>query len=77
MGFVGATPPADVVRVFDVVRDARDRAVALLSDKWREGWSITGADLDDAARKVINNAGFGEYFVHRTGHSRAPPAFLS
>ncbi|MEK6610087.1 MAG: Xaa-Pro peptidase family protein [Gemmatimonadota bacterium] len=69
MAFVGATPPADVVRVFEVVRDARDRAVALLSDKWREGWSITGADLDDAARKVINNAGFGEYFVHRTGHS--------
>ncbi|MBI1722439.1 MAG: aminopeptidase P family protein [Gemmatimonadetes bacterium] len=69
MAFLGTSPPADVTRVFEVVRDARDRAVALLADKWREGWSVTGAELDDAARKVIANAGFGEYFVHRTGHS--------
>ena len=69
MAFVGSAPPAEVTHVFEVVRDARDRAVALLSDKWREGWTITGAELDDAARKVIANAGFGDYFVHRTGHS--------
>lgn len=69
MAFLGMDPPSDVARVFEVVRDSRDRAVALLSDKWREGWSVTGADLDDAARKVIAHAGFGDYFVHRTGHS--------
>lgn len=69
MAFVGSAPPSDVVHVFDVVRDARDRAVGVLRDKWREGWSVTGAELDDAARKVIRNAGFGDAFVHRTGHS--------
>lgn len=69
MGFVGGTPPSDVARVFEVVRDARDRVVALLEDKWREGWSITGAELDDTARRVIASAGFAEYVVHRTGHS--------
>ncbi len=69
MAFVGSAPPAEVVHVFEVVRDARDRAVALLRDKWREGWSVTGAELDDAARKVITTAGFGDAFVHRTGHS--------
>lgn len=69
MAFVGGAPPTEVAHVFDVVRDARDRAVALLSDRWREGWSVTGAELDDAARKVIATAGYGDYFVHRTGHS--------
>jgi Xaa-Pro aminopeptidase len=69
MAYVGASAPQEVGRVFEVVREARDQAVALLRDKWREGWSVSGADLDDAARGIIKNAGYGEYFVHRTGHS--------
>ncbi len=69
MAFVGGAPPAEVAHVFDVVRDARDRTVAVLADRWREGWSVTGAELDDVARKVITTAGFGDSFVHRTGHS--------
>lgn len=69
MAFVGGAPPDEVAHVFDVVRDARDQTVAVLADKWREGWGVTGADLDDVARSVIRAAGFGDYFVHRTGHS--------
>jgi Xaa-Pro aminopeptidase len=69
MAFLGAAAPADVSRAFEVVRDARDHAVSVLRDKWREGWSVTGADLDDAARTVIRRAGFADAFVHRTGHS--------
>lgn len=58
----------EVRRVWDVVRGARDAAVHLLKERWgRE--PVTGAALDDAARGVIQTAGFGEYFVHRTGHS--------
>ena len=69
MAYVGGAPPEEVVRVWDVVRDARDQTVAVLADKWREGWPVTGADLDDVARKVIAAAGHGAHFVHRTGHS--------
>lgn len=69
MAFTGEAPPDQVVHVFDVVRNARDQAVAVLRDRWREGWSVKGADLDDAARGVIRAAGFAEHFVHRTGHS--------
>ena len=69
MAFVGRTPPDEVEQVWKVVRDARDQVVAVLGDRWREGWSVTGADLDDAARKVVTAAGYGEQFVHRTGHS--------
>ncbi|HXY18644.1 MAG TPA: M24 family metallopeptidase [Gemmatimonadales bacterium] len=69
MAYVGGAPPGEVAHVFDVVRDARDRTVAVLADKWREGWPVTGADLDDVARGVITAAGHGAHFVHRTGHS--------
>jgi Xaa-Pro dipeptidase len=69
MAFVGTAAPPEVQRVWQVVRDARDQAVAVLRDRWREGFTVTGADLDDAARGVIRAAGFEQYFVHRTGHS--------
>src|SRR5262249_54960919 len=69
MCYTGSSVPAEVDRVWHVVRDARDQATNVLRDKWREGWPVTGADLDDATRGVIKQAGYGEYFVHRTGHS--------
>lgn len=69
MAFVGTNPPDEVVRVWNTVRDARDQAVAVLRDRWREGWTVRGADLDDAARGVIRAAGYEAAFVHRTGHS--------
>ncbi len=57
----------EVAKVWTVVRDARDAAVARLRERW--GGPVTGAELDDAARAVIAKAGYGEWFVHRTGHS--------
>ncbi len=69
MAWTGADVPAEVEKVWSVVRDARDQAVAVLRDRWREGFSVTGADLDDAARAIIKRAGYADYFVHRTGHS--------
>ncbi len=69
MGFAGREPSEDVRRAWSVVRDARDAAVALLRARWMKKEPVTGAALDDAARGVIRAAGFGDYFVHRTGHS--------
>lgn len=69
MGFAGREPSAEVRKVWEAVRGARDAAVALLQDRWKKKEGVTGAALDDAARGVIRAAGFGEYFVHRTGHS--------
>ncbi len=69
MAFAGRTPPPEVVKVWTTVRDARDAAVARLREAWSAGRAVTGADLDDAARGVISQAGYGEYFLHRTGHS--------
>ena len=69
MAFAGRTPPPEVAKVWTTVRDARDAAVARLRAAWSAGRPVSGADLDDAARGVISQAGYGEYFVHRTGHS--------
>jgi len=68
MAFAGRTPDAEVRRVWETVRAARDAAVGRLRERWgRE--AVTGAELDDAARAVIAEADYGEVFMHRTGHS--------
>ena len=69
MGFAGAHPPARVTRVWDTVRQARDVAIATVREAVGAGRRIAGFEADRAARAVIEAAGFGPAFVHRTGHS--------
>jgi Xaa-Pro aminopeptidase len=57
------------VRVWETVRDARDAAIEIGRTRIEAGKPVRGGELDDAARAVITKAGYGEYFVHRTGHS--------
>lgn len=68
MASVGA-PSARLMQVWTPVRDARDAALALLAERINGGLPVRGAEADDAARAVIEKAGFGQYFTHRTGHS--------
>jgi Xaa-Pro aminopeptidase len=69
VGFCGKEPPAQVERVFTVVRDARDRAIARVKDAVREKRELRGFEVDDAAREYVREQGFEEFFFHRTGHS--------
>jgi Xaa-Pro aminopeptidase len=69
IGFSGPRPSARVQLVWDTVRAAREAAIAAVQGAWREGRAIRGFEVDRASRDVIERAGFGEYFVHRTGHS--------
>jgi Xaa-Pro dipeptidase len=68
-GFVGETVPEEHVRIFNIVREARDAATEFVRKNVREGKRIHGAEVDDVSRGVIKRAGFGEQFTHRTGHS--------
>jgi Xaa-Pro aminopeptidase len=68
-GYCGAVPPSSLQNVFDVVREARDRAVQRVQAAIPRGEIIHGFDVDDAARGYIKDQGFGDFFVHRTGHS--------
>ena len=71
MAFVG-TPTARAQEVWSAVRDARDAAIRLVQSAATDGRELRGAEVDDAARRVIEARGFGERFIHRTGHSIDP-----
>src|SRR5207245_3861207 len=64
IGFAGRAPDAEVRKVWQTVREARDAAVALLRERWHTpgkgeaGRVPSGAEVDDAARAVIRAAGY-------------------
>jgi Xaa-Pro aminopeptidase len=68
-GYCGTTVPEEIRSVFDIVVAARDSAVKRVLDAVAAGQSLHGFEVDDTCRAVIAGAGFGQYFVHRTGHS--------
>src|SRR5262249_10313525 len=59
-GYGGETVPEEYIRIFQIVREARDAAVAFVRENVRAGKSIRGADVDDVARGVIARAGYGD-----------------
>jgi Xaa-Pro dipeptidase len=69
MGFAGARAPDRVIRVWQTVRNARDAAIRAVQHAAAERRPLAGYEVDQAARAVIEAAGFGDAFVHRTGHS--------
>ena len=69
MGFVGGAPSDRMREVFEIVRDARDAGVRTVVDAVNSGRRIAGWEVDRATRGHIKTAGYGEYFIHRTGHS--------
>jgi Xaa-Pro dipeptidase len=69
MGFTGAAVPPPVEAAFTAVRDARDAAIALVESAAASGREVRGWEADHAARTVLQQAGFGDAILHRTGHS--------
>ncbi len=68
-GFVGTEVPARYTEVFNIVAAARDAAIAKVRDAFAAKRPLQGWEVDQAARDVIDRAGRGEFFCHRTGHS--------
>ena len=69
VGYLGAQVPEKYVKIFALVREARDRAVELIRSSVKAGKPLQGWQVDQAARNVIEKAGYGKYFFHRTGHN--------
>jgi Xaa-Pro dipeptidase len=70
-GVVGREPTEREQMVFATVRQARDAAIEVVTKAFAEKRALRGFEADDAARGVIQKAGFGEFFTHRTGHNIA------
>src|ERR1022692_890843 len=68
-GFVGKAPSDRMREIFTIVRDARDAGVKAAQEGIASGRPMCGWEVDRATRDHINKAGFGDYFIHRTGHS--------
>ncbi len=69
VGYLGAKVPEKHAKIFDIVRRARDKAIELILSSVAAGKRLQGWQVDNAARGVIEKAGYGKYFFHRTGHS--------
>jgi len=69
MGYLGNRVPDTYAKIFRIVKQARDNAVERVKAAVEEGRTIHGWEVDRAARETIRKAGYGKYFVHRTGHS--------
>ncbi len=68
-GFVGKSPSDKQREIFEIVAGARDAAVKKVQEAIAAGRKIAGWEVDQAARAHIHATGYGNYFVHRTGHS--------
>ncbi|MBI2956265.1 MAG: M24 family metallopeptidase [Acidobacteria bacterium] len=69
VGYVGDQVPERYQKVFEVVRAARDAGLEFVARSIERGQTIQGYQVDDVVRGVIRQHGYGDYFVHRTGHS--------
>lgn len=69
MASAADTIPGDHARIWDTVRSARDAAVEFIEDQVEANEPLQGGEVDRVARAVIEKAGYGKAFTHRTGHS--------
>ena len=69
VGYLGKKVPKKYAKVFNAVKDAREKAVDLICSSAAAGKPLQGWQVDKAARSVIEKAGYGKYFFHRTGHN--------
>ena len=68
-GCVGKEVPERYTKIFQIVAQARDAAINKVQESFRSRTPLQGWQVDQAARAVIEQAGYGQYFFHRTGHS--------
>ena len=69
VGYLGKEVPEKYTKIFNIVKGARDAAVEFLIKSFAEKKSVRGCDVDDVCRNYIKQHGYGDYFIHRTGHS--------
>ncbi len=67
--YVGETVPEQYTKIFNIVAAARDAGIKKVKDTFANGKPLLGWEVDNATRAVIENAGYGEFYTHRTGHN--------
>jgi Xaa-Pro aminopeptidase len=68
-GFIGQSPSQHHREIFDIVRDARKIGCETVQNAFAEHRKIAGWAVDEVTRDFIREKGYGDYFIHRTGHN--------
>lgn len=63
------SPDKKQQEIFDIVKEAQSKALEFVKERYESGKSLFGFEVDQVCRQVIEDAGYGEYFLHRTGHN--------
>jgi Xaa-Pro aminopeptidase len=69
VGFCGERPPKKLEEIFRIAADARDLGLRTVEEAWRAGTTLQGWQVDRAVRDHVAAKGYGDRFLHRTGHS--------
>lgn len=69
VGYVGTTVPEKYEQIFQIVAAARDAGIAIVEQAFAKREPVAGWQVDQATREVIEQAGYGPKFIHRTGHN--------
>jgi Xaa-Pro dipeptidase len=69
VGVTAAAVPPEPAAAFRAIVDARDAAVRLVQEAATSGRELRGWEVDRRARQVLEQAGYADYILHRTGHS--------
>lgn len=69
VGVAAKNPTEKQLKIFNIVRKAQQAATELVKTRFAKGIPLHGWEVDQTARDVINDAGYADYFIHRTGHS--------
>lgn len=64
-----SAPTAKQKEIFSIVRQAQKNATDFVMQRYAHGESLKGYEVDQVCRKVIEDRGYGQYFIHRTGHN--------
>ncbi len=69
VGYVGTQVPNEYQTIFDIVAAGRDAGIAKVRSAFDSNTPLQGWEVDQATRDIIDAAGYGQYFIHRTGHN--------
>ncbi len=69
VGYAGENVPRKYTEIFEIVKTARDMGIAFIRERWAAGTPVHGYEVDDCVRGYITEQGYGDYFIHRTGHN--------
>ena len=69
VGVAASKPTSKHQEIFSIVRKAQKTGTDLIIKRYKEKAEVKGAEVDAEVRRVIEEASYGEYFNHRTGHN--------